>query len=88
MLWSRMNFMLHVELRESKSLTEGRANNTVIDHFGEKDFYTDRFTRKKVVAQVADVVWVVISADNLAQAGSEVNLSRNRPHLSNTHQAR
>ena len=84
--------MLHIEMRESKSLTEGRhsvgANNTVIDHFGEKDFYTDRFTRKKVVAQVADVVWVVISADNLAQAGSDVNLSRNRPHLSNTNQAR
>ena len=51
--------------------------------YGEKnlEFFTDGFRKKKVVAQVADVRMVLISADTLTQVGNEVNLSKGWLHI-------
>ena len=40
------------------------------------EFFTHGFRKKEIVAQVADVGRVLISAGKLTQAGNEVNLGK------------
>ena len=56
----------------------------MIMYRGERDveFFTDGFRKKKVVAQVANVGRVLLSADKLAQAGNEENLSKSSQQTS------
>ena len=54
------------------------ARASIIENYDEINLNvnTDRFKRQKMVAQVADVEWVLLSAEKLAQAGIEVNFEQ------------